>query len=138
VCDKLLKPIYGAFDPRGLQLALDGIPTYPRSILVSTPELGTDFAGVMGEANACLMRGHGIATAGSSVEEAALNAIALNELAVMNYEAHLLGEPRDISDEDKVYFQRRNAMRGQSAGASGKPGAQAAAAWKLLVASMAE
>jgi L-fuculose-phosphate aldolase len=102
VCDTPLQPIYGAFDPRGLDLALDGIPTYPRSILVSTPELGAEFAGVMGEANACLLRGHGIATAGRSVEEATLDAIALNELAIMNYEAHLLGEPRDIADDDKA------------------------------------
>jgi ribulose-5-phosphate 4-epimerase/fuculose-1-phosphate aldolase len=46
------------------------------------------------------MRGHGITTAGESVEEATLTAIKLNEAAEINYRASLLGTPEPIPQED--------------------------------------
>ena len=49
---------------------------------------------------ACLMRGHGITTCGKGVEEATLTAIKLNELAEMNYRAHLLGDPQPIPADE--------------------------------------
>jgi ribulose-5-phosphate 4-epimerase/fuculose-1-phosphate aldolase len=49
---------------------------------------------------ACLMRGHGITTCGASIEEATLTAIRLNDLADINYRAHLLGDPQPISEAD--------------------------------------
>jgi ribulose-5-phosphate 4-epimerase/fuculose-1-phosphate aldolase len=52
------------------------------------------------------MRGHGITTAAATIEDAALLAISLNELAVMNYEAALLGNPRPISLEDQETFRQ--------------------------------
>src|SRR5215469_291347 len=48
ICDKPLLPIFGAYDPSALQLALEGIPTFDRSILVSTPELGDALMRAMG------------------------------------------------------------------------------------------
>jgi len=104
ICDKPLMPIYGAYDPSSVRLLLEGIPTYPRSITVSNDKLGEEFAGTM-RGRACLMRGHGITTCGATVEEATLTAIKLNELAEMNYRAHLLGDPRPISDEDIAHFK---------------------------------
>ena len=74
-------------------------------------ELAEEFGAVMGQKNVCLMRGHGITTAGASVEEATVTAIRLNELAEMNYRAHLLGDPEPISDEDIAEFKRRRAKR---------------------------
>ena len=56
--------------------------------------------GRWGEKAACLMRGHGITTAGANVEEATLTAIKLNEVAEINYRASLLGTPEPISQED--------------------------------------
>ena len=79
---------------------MEGLASYPRSITVSNEKLGEEFAGVMGEKAACLMRGHGITTAGAEVEEATLTAIKLNELAEVNYRASLLGKPEPISQED--------------------------------------
>ncbi len=64
ICKRPLLPIYGAYDPSSLRLLVQGIPTYPRSITVSNDELGKEFAEVMGEKRACLMRGHGITTVG--------------------------------------------------------------------------
>ncbi|MDB5407419.1 MAG: hypothetical protein JWL84_2331 [Rhodospirillales bacterium] len=130
ICDKPLLPLYGAYDPAGLQLVLEGIPTYQRSILISSPELGGDLARAMGSHSTCLMRGHGITTAAASIEEAALHAIALNELAVMNYQANLLGNPRPISEEDQAIFrnfERRTAPPGASAG---EPTGRAVALWR--------
>ena len=122
ICDVPLLPLFGAYDPSALQLALEGIPTFDRSILVSTPELGEELARTMGGAKTCMMRGHGITTAAASVEEAALYAIHLNELATINYQARLLGNPRPISDEDLVAF--RNMSR------RGGGGGRAPALWR--------
>jgi L-fuculose-phosphate aldolase len=99
ICDKPLLPLYGAYDPSSLRLLMEGIPTYPRSITVSSDALGREFAAAM-VGRACLMRGHGITTCGASVEEATLTAIKLNELAEMNYRAHLLGSPQSIPADE--------------------------------------
>jgi ribulose-5-phosphate 4-epimerase/fuculose-1-phosphate aldolase len=99
ICKKPLQPLYGAYDPTSLRLLMEGIPTYPRSVLVSNDALGKELAEVMGK-RACLMRGHGITTCGPSVEEATMTAIQLNDLAEMNYRAQLLGDPEPIPDEE--------------------------------------
>ena len=115
ICDKPLLPLYGAYDPSSLRLLMEGIPTYPRSITVSSDALGREFAAAM-VGRACLMRGHGITTCGASVEEATLTAIKLNELAEMNYRAHLLGNPRSIpADEIAQIAAGRRAGDGHAA-----------------------
>ncbi len=73
ICNKPLQPLYGAYDPSGLRLLVDGLATYPRSVTVSDEKLGEEFARAMGDKQACLMRGHGITSAGPSVEEATLS-----------------------------------------------------------------
>jgi L-fuculose-phosphate aldolase len=129
VCCKPLQPIFGAYDPSSARLAIEGIPTFDRSILINTPALGDDLVRTLGQGKVCLMRGHGITTAAPSVEQAALYAIQLNELAVMNYEAHLLGDPRPISPEDQ---QAMLALRGREAKpANGEPpGSYEGATWR--------
>ena len=100
ICNKPLQPLYGAYDPSGLRLLVEGLATYPRSITVSNEKLGEEFAEAMGSKQACLMRGHGITSAGPNVEEATLTAIKLNDAAVINYQANLLGTPEPIPQED--------------------------------------
>ena len=100
ICGKPLQPLFGAYDPSGLRLLVEGLATYPRSITVSSEKLGEEFANAMGKKQACLMRGHGITSAGPSVEDATLTAIKLNDAAVINYQASLLGTPQPISQED--------------------------------------
>ena len=119
ICNKPLLPIYGAYDPSSLRLLMEGIPTYPRSITVSSDALGQEFAAAM-VGRACLMRGHGITTCGKAVEEATLTAIKLNELAEMNYRAHLLGHPQSIPADEIAQIT------------SGRKGgdAHAAASWR--------
>lgn len=112
ICEKPLMPLYGAYDPSSLYLLLEGIPTYGRSVTISNDDLGEEFIAAMGDKAACLMRGHGITTAGASVEEATVTAIKLNELAEMNYRAHLLGDPKPIPDEDVAEYRKRLEKRG--------------------------
>jgi ribulose-5-phosphate 4-epimerase/fuculose-1-phosphate aldolase len=100
ICNKPLQPLYGAYDPSGLRLLIEGLATYPRSITVSNEKLGEEFAQAMGGKQACIMRGHGITTAGPNVEDATLTAIKLNDAAVINYQANLLGTPHPIPQED--------------------------------------
>ena len=100
ICNKPIQPLYGAYDPSGLRLLVEGLATYPRSITVSNEKLGEEFARAMGDKQACLMRGHGITSASASVEEATLTAIKLNDAAVINYQASLLGTPQPIPQED--------------------------------------
>ncbi|MDB5944828.1 MAG: hypothetical protein JWQ13_4394 [Ramlibacter sp.] len=103
ICDKPLLPLFGAYDPNGLRLVMEGVDTYPRSVLISNDELGQELASAI-KGRACMMRGHGITTCGSSVEDVTLTAIRLNEVAEINYRAHLLGNPQPISDEDIASF----------------------------------
>lgn len=128
ICDKPLLPLFGAYDPASMQLALDGIPTFDRSLLIANPQLGSELAATMGRANVCLMRGHGITTAGTTVEEAALAAIRLNTLATVNYRAALLGTPRPIAPEEQ------EAFRALARDASSVGPARGRALWRYYVA----
>ncbi|TAK00708.1 class II aldolase/adducin family protein [bacterium] len=104
ICDLPLLPLFGAYDPSALRLLVEGVPTYPRSVLVSNDRLGKELADALGRQSACLMRGHGITTVGPSIQEATLTAIKLNDLAEINYRGRLLGNPRPIPKEDVETF----------------------------------
>jgi L-fuculose-phosphate aldolase len=114
ICNKPLLPVYGAYDPSGLRLLVEGLATYPRSITVSNEKLGEEFARAMGDKSACLMRGHGITSAGPSVEDATLTAIKLNEAALINYQAALLGTPQPIPKEDIEIMTGKSRGAGKS------------------------
>ncbi len=114
ICNKPLLPLIGAYDPSALRLLMEGLASYPRSITVSNENLGKEFAAAMGNKAACLMRGHGITSAGATVEEATLTAIKLNELAEVNYRAALLGTPEPISKEDIEIILRSGTPRGNA------------------------
>src|SRR5262249_51957077 len=118
VTNRELLPLVGAYDPGALHLVLEGIPRYPRSILIQTPQLGRDLAQTLGSKSVCLMRGHGITACGPSVQDATVTAWRLNGLADVNYRAALLGSPEGISDADIDEFSRRSARVGGGRGAS--------------------
>ena len=61
-----------------MRMALDGIPVFPRSYLVTRPELAAAMIEVMGEKSVCLMKGHGITVVGKTVEEATMRALNFN------------------------------------------------------------
>jgi ribulose-5-phosphate 4-epimerase/fuculose-1-phosphate aldolase len=121
ICEKEILPIYGAYG-MGSRLAIDGVPTYPRSITIHNDRLGEDFADFMGAKKVSLMRGHGVSVVGSSVEDATVRALALNELVTMTYKAYLLGNPKPIPAEDIEEYRRpleANRPRGSAGGQAG-------------------
>ncbi len=106
-CGKPLLPIFGAYNPPCMRLLLDGIPLYPRSVTIVNDALAEDFMRVMGDKKVCLLLGHGMTTAGKSVEEATLISLNLFELARMNYLAYAIGEPQPIPEEDIDEYKHR-------------------------------
>lgn len=130
VVGKPLLPIYGGYDPHGLGIALEDIPLFDRSVLINTPELGRQLVQAIGGKRACLMRGHGITTVGDSIEEASVIALGLNELATMNFHAHMLGEPRPISDDDKDGLQHAIKRLSAHSGTPGEPAPSTATEWR--------
>lgn len=125
-----LLPIYGAYDPQGLGIALEDPPLFDSSVLINTPELGRQLTAVIGGKRACLMRGHGITTAAGSIEEAGVIALGLNELATLNYQARLLGTPQPISQADRDALQPAIKRLAENGAAPGEPGPSIAAEWR--------
>jgi ribulose-5-phosphate 4-epimerase/fuculose-1-phosphate aldolase len=121
ICEKEILPIYGAYGS-GARLAIEGVPTYPRSITIHDDKLGEEFARFMGKKSVSLMRGHGVSVTGASVEDATLRSLALNELVTMTYKAYLLGTPKPIPAEDQEEYRRPldpNRPRGSAGGSAG-------------------
>jgi ribulose-5-phosphate 4-epimerase/fuculose-1-phosphate aldolase len=97
--EKPLVPLFGGFDGQaGMLLLEEGVPTYPRSVTVTTDDLAQEVVALMGDRRACLLRGHGITVAGSSVEEAVETCLNLNQLAHANYLAYAIGGPLPVPD----------------------------------------
>ena len=125
ICDKEVLPIYGAYGP-GARLALEGVPTYRRSITIHDDRLGEEFATFMGSKSAALMRGHGVSVVGSGVEDATVRVMALDELVTMNYKAYLLGTPRPIPEQDRAELAQLQAPGRSRGSAGGEVGMRAA------------
>jgi len=105
--EKPLLPIFAAYNPPCMRLAVEGIPIYPRTVTIINEELGKDFMSVMGEKNACLLLGHGLTTAGRSVEESTSISLNVFELARLNYLAYAIGTPKPVPERDIIEYQER-------------------------------
>lgn len=117
ICGIEIQPIYGAF-ATGSRIAVAGVPVYPRSRTVADDTLGEEFADFMGDNTVAMMHGHGITVVGTSVQEATVRAIAFNQLARMTYQAHLLGTPKLIA-EDEIERLRAPLETGRKRGSAG-------------------
>jgi ribulose-5-phosphate 4-epimerase/fuculose-1-phosphate aldolase len=96
-----LRPIFGAFNIPAMRMALEGIPVFPRSYLVTRPELASPMIEQMGNKNICLMKGHGITVTGATIEETTINALNFNTLAKVALEVAKIGhEVSEISEGD--------------------------------------
>jgi ribulose-5-phosphate 4-epimerase/fuculose-1-phosphate aldolase len=96
-----LRPIVGAYNIPASRMASDGIPTYPRSVLVNSPALGRELADALGDKAACVMRGHGIVAVGATVEEAVSRALSIDALARMTLRSSINGlAPSPLPAED--------------------------------------
>ncbi len=105
-----LKPIhhYGKF------LSADGPPVYQGIGLVRTVERGNELAAALGDGPAVLLRSHGDAVVGESIEQVIERTTRLAMLGEWNHLALLHGEPRYLTaDELRVYnADQRFPMRG--------------------------
>jgi 3,4-dihydroxyphthalate decarboxylase len=116
-----LKPIFGAFDPNSMALAANGIPIFPRSILVRERAVGEALVECMNYKHVCILRGHGIVTTGATVEEATIRAIQLETLAGITLEiAKAGGTPNVISPEDQEYFRKLREGQDSKSSSHGK------------------
>jgi ribulose-5-phosphate 4-epimerase/fuculose-1-phosphate aldolase len=93
------RPVIGSYNMPALRMALNGIPVYPRSILISRRELGVEMAMAMGASRTCLLRGHGITVTGGSVEEATVAAVDLETLYAITLELARLGATPPVVPE---------------------------------------
>jgi ribulose-5-phosphate 4-epimerase/fuculose-1-phosphate aldolase len=96
-----IRPIYGAFDIPGAWLARNGVPVYPRAVLIRNSQLGKEMVAAMRGGPVVICRGHGITSAAASVQQAVLQAISLDALARMSLRVRAAGGTlRDIDDPD--------------------------------------
>lgn len=95
------RPVFGSFNIPAMRLAHDGVPVYPRSVLIRRPELAHEMLAAMGDRPVCLLRGHGITVTGSTVREAVMRALNLNVLATVTLTLAMTGRTaEDIPEED--------------------------------------
>jgi ribulose-5-phosphate 4-epimerase/fuculose-1-phosphate aldolase len=95
------RPIFGAFNIQAMRMALEGIPVFPRSYLVTRPELAVPLIEIMNNKSICLMKGHGITVTGKTVEEATVRALDFNMLARATLQVAQTGRRApDIASED--------------------------------------
>jgi ribulose-5-phosphate 4-epimerase/fuculose-1-phosphate aldolase len=81
----------------------DGLPWYTDTLyLIRTPELGAGVAKALGQSKAVLMRNHGVAVAGRSVEEAVVLTLALEEACKIQLMVQAAGGAGELFSEDEV------------------------------------
>jgi ribulose-5-phosphate 4-epimerase/fuculose-1-phosphate aldolase len=96
-----LVPIVGAYNIPAARLAVDGIATYPRGVLINTDELGHEMAAAMGNRPVCVLRGHGVTAVGETLEQAVARTLAVDALARMACRVASLGAVvRPLPEED--------------------------------------
>ncbi len=101
ITDLPLRPIFGAFNIPAMRMALEGIPRFPRSYLVTRPELAAPMIEIMGQRNICLMTGHGVTVTGKTVEEATVRTLNFHALAKISLQVAQTGRTApDISRQD--------------------------------------
>ena len=116
---KPIVPIINAYDGgSSARLVNQGIPIYPRSMTITNDELGADMMKTMGNSNVCLLFGHGICVAGTSVENATATSLSIYELARLNYLTYAIGTPQAISAED---MENRGRPRATQVDDHGRP-----------------
>lgn len=82
----------GCFHPK--------VPVYQKSIQVETPEIGAEIAETLGDAPAVMLKHHGAACVGKTIEQAVAVAITLEDTARFLHIAHNLGTPEPLPLEE--------------------------------------
>lgn len=128
ICEKEIYPIYGAYWPAATQIAADGVNVFPSSLLINDNLVGEEFADFVGSNDVALMYGHGITVVGTSVYDASVRAIALNQLVTMMYKAYAIGTPKRLPDSEIKQITKPRDTAAQMGSATGEAGTLAT--WK--------
>ena len=95
------RPVFGAYNIPALRLALDGVPVFPRSVLITRRDLAAEMLAAMDNRPVCVLRGHGITVVGESVEQATVRAVDLNALLEVTVSlAMLSASPEPVPEDD--------------------------------------
>jgi ribulose-5-phosphate 4-epimerase/fuculose-1-phosphate aldolase len=98
-----LRPIVGGFNIPALRLAEQGIPVYPRSVLIRRSELAEEMLSTMGTSPVCVLRGHGLTSIGETLSQAVARALHVDELARICLDvARAGGRPVDVPPQDSA------------------------------------
>jgi ribulose-5-phosphate 4-epimerase/fuculose-1-phosphate aldolase len=96
-----VRPVFGAYNIPAMRLALRGVPIFPKTALVTRPELAREVVAAMAESDACLLLGHGVVVGGETVEQATVRTVDLDVLLDVTVRLKELGaEPEKLSAED--------------------------------------
>lgn len=102
-----LRPVFGAYDPYAMEVAAEGVPVFPKPVLIDGPEIAAELLAALGSGNVCLMRGHGITVLGETVERATIRALKLEALARIAWELSRAGHTApDIAADEIASFRR--------------------------------
>jgi HCOMODA/2-hydroxy-3-carboxy-muconic semialdehyde decarboxylase len=85
----------------------EGVPTYDSPGQVETAERAAEIAALLGRGKAVVLRGHGAVVVGTSVREACVLSLYLEESARFCVEASKLGEPKVLTREEAERVARQ-------------------------------
>jgi L-fuculose-phosphate aldolase len=92
----------------------DGLPTYLGSInLIRSQQMGADVASALGPHKAVLMRNHGVAVVGASVEESTILTILLENACQIQLLAMAAGGEPALFDEQDIAQLQRNITQSE-------------------------
>jgi ribulose-5-phosphate 4-epimerase/fuculose-1-phosphate aldolase len=103
IVGRTIEPVYA----RGMESTGNGLSFLDNPDPISTMELGEQLVSVLGNHRACMLRSHGLITVGSTLEAACLATINLEENAMMQWIATVLGEPKKMSQKS---IERRQSV----------------------------
>ena len=92
----------------GSFLPESGAPTFDTPVLINTVERGRALAKTLGTAPAVVMRQHGAVTVGTTVEEAVVRMICLENNAMLQYQALQVGKPKYLRGEELAVLKHEN------------------------------
>lgn len=85
----------------------EGVPLFEGTGQVESPERAAEIAEILGSAKAVMLRGHGAVVVGSSVRDACVLAVYLEESARLQVEAMKVGTPAFITQREAERIAKR-------------------------------
>lgn len=102
-------PVFGGFNPGLARISILGVPVYSRAATVIDTDMAAEMIEVMGDRDIVLLRGHGIAATGKTVEAATTLACRFETLCELMWQVALSGrKPIEITPEDRLRYDPRN------------------------------